>query len=208
MRWAAAGGVAVAALAIWVALGQLSYEFFAIYGADPQAGRWDTAMLLNAMPFVLLVTLIVTGAVFAAFALAGQTRPRFLPIAGLSLVLTAGIAVGGAWLGTAAKQRGLQQAATACSTDERQALQAFGTVPGDGGYGTGMADGTCQGIIAFLADSQADTRLAAVRDTLTAQGWVATATPGEPRTTYTKGGKSLQVTVIRDKAVEVTLSFV
>ena len=52
-----------------------------------------------------------------------------------------------------------------------------------------MTDGSCQGYIGFLADAQADARLAAVREALGAQGWTAVA-PAEPRATYVKDGRT------------------
>jgi hypothetical protein len=204
-RWASAFVATAVALAVCLAVGQLAYGFFETYGPDSGAGIWSPEMLLNALPFVLPAALVVAGAVMAAFALSGRPakRPRFLPVAGLSLVLTCAIVAVGAWTGTQAKQRGQERAAAACSAEERQVLQALGTVPTDGEYGTGMTDGSCQGFIAFGADAEADARLAAVRQTLGAQGWTALTA-----TTYVKDGKNLEVTVVRDKAVEVRLSFV
>jgi hypothetical protein len=210
LRWIGAVTATAVAVAVCVALGQLAYQFFEIYGADRGVGIWNTEIVLNALPFVLPSALVVAAAATAAFALAGRPvrRPRFLALAGLSLVLTSAIVVVGAFTGTQAKQRGQEVAAAACSADERQVLQALGTVPTDGEYGTGMTDGSCSGYIAFVADADANTRLDAVRAKLTDEGWVAATSPGEPRTTYRKGGQNLEVTVVRNKVVEVTLSFV
>jgi hypothetical protein len=121
---------------------------------------------------------------------------------------SSGIVLASAWAGTQAKQRGLERAAAACSVDERQELQSLGTVPTDGEYGTGMQDGSCRGVIAFLADEQAGARLDAVRQALTAPGWIAASAQQEERTIYRKAVKDLEMTVIRNKAVEVTLSLV
>jgi hypothetical protein len=204
LRWAGVVAATAVAVATCVALGQLAYQFFETYGPDRGAGIWDGGMLLNALPFVLISAIVVAAAATAAFALARQPvrRPRFLPLAGLALVLTSAIVVGGAVTGTQAKQNGQERAAAACSAEERQALQALGTVPTEGEYGTGMTDGSCQGFIAFAADAEAEARLAALRQTLGSQGWTE-VTPA----TYVKDGKNLEVTIARNKAVEVTLSF-
>ncbi len=208
VRLAGAALAAVFAVAVCVAVGQLTYGFYEIYGTDPQAGDFTVGTLLTGAILVVPAALLVAAAVTAAGGLAGwpPRRPRFLPAAGLALALSVVGAVGGALLGTRTKLDGQRRAAAACSAEEREALRALGTVPSDGVYGTGMADGSCRGFLGFVNDADAGVRLAAVREQVTSQGWRATESGPETRTVYQKEGQGLEMTVVRDKAVEVTFS--
>ena len=54
LRWAGAVFATAVALAVCVALGQLAYQFYEIYGAEQGAGVWNAATVFNALPFCCL----------------------------------------------------------------------------------------------------------------------------------------------------------
>jgi hypothetical protein len=122
-------------------------------------------------------------------------RPLVGLTAGVALSLTA-MAVG-AVLGQRAHDRNRDTAASACSAAERTALRELGTVPLDGEYGSGDADGTCSGPLGDRTLEQATARLTAQRWTLIRDG------------VYARDGQTLlvEVTDEGDKGKDITLRF-
>ncbi len=210
-RWLGAIGTAAAAALVCAALVLLAYSFYETYGpnADEQffSSRVLAELMSNALPFVIVAAVVVAGAGAAIMALLGRPlRARvILPLGVLSVLLTIASTVAGAWWGTSVKQSGQDSSATACTPDERTALESLGTPADDGRVGHGLADGSCRGFLAFGGDT--DSGLAALHARLTAGGWRPAPDQGGLGTTYTRNGKTLIVTVVQDKVTEVTFSF-
>ena len=169
LRWAGAVVATAVALAVCVALGQLAYQIYEIYGAEQGAGVLDAATVLNALPFVLPAAPHRRRRDRGRLqALAGRParQPRFLALAGLSLVLSCAIVAVGAWTGTQAKQQGWNWLRQPVRPRKGMRCRPWERCRPTAPTGTGMTDGSCQGVIAFIADAQADARLAAVREAL------------------------------------------
>lgn len=193
------------AVATCAALGLLSYSFYETYGPDSFSATGGLLTLgVSALPFVAIASVIAGGAAVIGLRLIGR-RPRLLSMIGLSVLLSVAITMAGAWFGAEARHRQQDRAAAACSPDERTALEALGSHQQDGFYGTGHSDGSCRGTVSFAPND--DAGVTALRARLVAAGWVLTGSPDAPKTTYVKDGKTLEVTVVKDKDIEVTLSF-
>jgi hypothetical protein len=197
-------------VAVCVALGTLAYSFYETYGPNRGEAFFSSRVLrelgLSALPFTLVAAALIAGggAAVMKLAISPVHKVRVLPLAGLALLLTVLITLAGAWLGTVSKQAGQERAAVACSPDDRAALRSLGTLPEDGEYGRGMQDGTCRGSISLAAGDQ--TGLERFRVTLGADGWVPEAGQDNQPTRYTRSGKTLDVSVEQNKAIEITLS--
>lgn len=153
------------------------------------ATEYGSTYGLNVMAAVVALPFIWLGVWLAA------RRPLVGLTAGIALSLTAaGI---GAFLGQRAHDHNRDAAASACSAAERVALRELGTVPLNGEYGSGDADGTCSGVLGERTLEQATARLTAQRWTLVRDG------------VYTRDGQTLlvEVTDEGDKGKDVTFRF-
>jgi hypothetical protein len=172
-------GIVVGILALAVAFG-FPYSVISEYGGF---GGSVVLIAFIAGPIAALAAWLVTG------------RPLPAAVAGVLLSLVA--AVTGGWLGQVVKDRNERNIATACSPAERADLQALGTVPTDGRYGFGSADGSCSALLGERSIDRAELALSAQHWTLVRGG------------VYTRDGRTLlvEVTDEGEKGQNITFRF-
>jgi hypothetical protein len=138
-----------------------------------------------------------------------RARRQVWLIVGGSVGLVAVMLVCAAVLGAVEHDGAVGRSATACSEEERTAFAALAAVPTNGEMGFGRRDGSCGALLAGQGGdaSAQESAVADVRGRLAAAGWVPDGPVGD-ETTYTKDGRTLVVTVVRDgKTTDVNASF-
>jgi len=208
-RWVAAVLLVLPALLAVGLIAGLTYSLNAEYGmlADNASGT------ISAFALGVVVTslAVVPFAWFAVRVVSPERARRHLwPIVLGSIGLVAAVLVGAGVFGEMAHSRGLGNVASGCSDDERAALADLGAIPSNGEMGTGSRDGSCLGILGGNGgDAAAQEGLVTdVRNRLAASGWTPSGPVADQATEYTKDGRTLVVSIVRDgKTTEVTATF-
>lgn len=208
-RWVAAVLLVLPALLAVGLIAALTYSLNAEYGM--LAGNAGGAMSSFALGVVVTSLAVVPFAWFAVRIVSPERARRHVwPIVLGSIGLAAAILVGAGVLGEMAHSRGISNVASGCSDDERTALADLGAIPSNGEMGNGSRAGSCLGILGGNGgDAAAQEGLVTdVRNRLAASGWTPSGPVADQATEYTKDGRTLVVSIVRDgKTTEVTATF-